>query len=208
MTPDRSHIPAPLAEEQIEQAGALLARAFHNNPLLVHMSPDEGERRRLSPVFLSAFVRYGHLAGEVSTTENALDGVAVWLPPDAVEMQPDLMDQAGINALPSTLGAEAFDRVMTVLGHFDALHKRDVKTRHWYLALIGVEPQRQRQGIAGRLLRPMLARADAERLPCYLETAEPANVPFYLKHGFETVVEEVEPKSGLRIWTFLRQPTT
>lgn len=30
----QSHIPVPLSEAQSEQAGALLARAFHNNPLL------------------------------------------------------------------------------------------------------------------------------------------------------------------------------
>jgi ribosomal protein S18 acetylase RimI-like enzyme len=202
----QSPSPVPLSEEQIEPAGSLLARAFHNNPLLIHMSPDEGDRRRSSPAFFSAFVRYGYLAGEVSATDGTLDGVAVWLPPDAVEMDPDLMDQAGISALPSTVGAEAFGRIMTVFGHLDVLHKRDVQVPHWYLTLIGVDPQRQRQGIAGSLLRPMLAHADAERLPCYLETAEPANVPFYLNMGFEIVVEEVEPKSGIEIWTFLRQP--
>ncbi len=52
----------------------------------------------------------------------------------------------------------------------------------------------------------MLARADAEQLPCYLETAEPSNVPLYLKYGFEIVVEEVEVESGVPIWTFVRQP--
>ena len=204
----QSSSPVPLSEEQIEPAGALLARAFHNNPLVIHMSPDEEERGRSSPAFFSAFVRYGYLAGEVSATEGTLDGVAVWLPPDAVEMDPDLMDQAGISALPSTVGAEAFGRMMTVFGHLDTLRRRDVTVPHWYLTLIGVEPERQGQGIAGSLLRPMLARADAERLPCYLETADPANVPFYLKKGFEIVVEEVEPKSGVEIWTFMRQPTS
>lgn len=195
-----------LPEHHVEQAGGLLARAFFANPLLTHIFPDDGERRRLSPDFFSAFVRYGRLAGEVSTTEGSLDGVAVWTPPDAGVMQPDLMEQAGINALPSTLGAEAFDRAMAVLGHFDSLHARDVPTQHWYLSLLGVEPNRQGQGVASTLLRPALARADAQELPCYLETAEPSNVPFYLKFGFKVVVEGIEEQSGIHFWTFLREP--
>lgn len=201
----QSITPLPLSEAQVEQAGGLLARAFHINPLLVHMSPEEGERERISPAFFSASVRYGYLAGEVWTTE-AVDGVAIWLPPDAVETDSSLMDQAGITALPSAIGARPFARVMTVLDRFDTLRERDAGFPHWYLALIGVEPQQQRKGIAGSLLRHMLARADAEQLPCYLETAEPSNVPFYRKYGFEIVVAEVEAESGVPIWTFVRQP--
>ena len=107
----QSITPLPLSEAQVEQAGALLARAFHINPLLVHMSPEEGERERISPAFFSASVRYGYLAREVWTTE-AVDGVAIWLPPDAVETDSSLMDQAGITALPLAIGARPFARVM------------------------------------------------------------------------------------------------
>ena len=206
MTRDRLRNTVPLSEDQIEPAGSLLARAFLDNPLLRHIFPDEGERARLSPAFFSPFVRYGHLAGQVLTTDGSLDGVAIWFPPDAGEMRPDLMEQAGINALPSTVGVDAFDRAMIVLSHFDALHARDVPSRHWYLSLVGVEPERQGQGVGSALLRPTLARADDEALPCYLETAEPANVPLYLKLGFKVVVEDIEEQSAIRFWTFLREP--
>jgi hypothetical protein len=49
-------------------------------------------------------------------------------------------------------------------------------------------------------------RADAEGLPCYLETEKLRNVPFYRRNGFETVVAGVEPVSGLTYWTFQRLP--
>jgi hypothetical protein len=52
----------------------------------------------------------------------------------------------------------------------------------------------------------MLERADAEGLPCYLDTFQPRNVPLYQKHGFEITIEEVEPNSGVRGWGFLREP--
>ena len=52
----------------------------------------------------------------------------------------------------------------------------------------------------------VVRRADAEGLPCYLETFQPRNVPLYLKHGFQIMAEEVEPASCLRAWFFLRRP--
>ena len=39
-----------------------------------------------------------------------------------------------------------------------------------------------------------------------LETAQPKNVPFYQKHGFDVIVDTIDPTSGLRLWTFLRKP--
>ena len=197
----------PLLENQIEHAGDLFARAFHDDPLNIYALPDERARARLNPTYFSAFVRYGRLAGEVWTTEGSLDGVSVWIPPDkGVDTQPDLEDQAGISALPSILGVEAIYRKREVFDHLETLHERDVQDPHWYLMFIGVEPNRQRQGVGSALLQPVLPRADAEGMPCYLETFQPTNVPFYLRHGFEIVVEDVEPRSDIRFWTFRREP--
>jgi hypothetical protein len=52
----------------------------------------------------------------------------------------------------------------------------------------------------------MLARADHERIPCYLETFLARNVPFYQRHGFKVVVEGTVPESGLAFWTMRREP--
>jgi hypothetical protein len=51
-------------------------------------------------------------------------------------------------------------------------------------------------------------RADAAGQPCYLETAQPKNVAFYEHLGFRRIVETVESQSGLRVWTFRRDPIT
>jgi GNAT superfamily N-acetyltransferase len=70
--------------------------------------------------------------------------------------------------------------------------------------VVGVIPARHGQGFGRALLRPVIDRADAEGLPCYLETAQPGNVPFYQKLGFGVIADMVEPRSGLRLWTFRR----
>src|SRR3546814_17274715 len=45
--------------------------------------------------------------------------------------------------------------------------------RFWYLHYVGVRPDHQGQGHGGRIIRAQTAKADAEGLPCWLETATP-----------------------------------
>jgi len=59
------------------------------------------------------------------------------------------------------------------------LHKRYAPDPHWYLFLLGIDPASQGQGLGGRLLEHVLARADAAHLPCYLETYDISAVRFY-----------------------------
>jgi hypothetical protein len=55
-------------------------------------------------------------------------------------------------------------------------------------------------------MQPVLEKAEADGITCYTDTAEPKNVPFYKRHGFEVVVDMIEPSSGLRLWLFRREP--
>jgi hypothetical protein len=55
-------------------------------------------------------------------------------------------------------------------------------------------------------MQPVLARADASGLPCYLETMNESNVPFYRKHGFVVVSDGEVPERGLRVWAMVREP--
>jgi GNAT superfamily N-acetyltransferase len=72
--------------------------------------------------------------------------------------------------------------------------------------IVGVSPAAQGRGLGRALLLPLMDRADAAGQPCYLETAQPTNIPFYKHLGFRQVVETREPKSGLQLWTFRRDP--
>jgi ribosomal protein S18 acetylase RimI-like enzyme len=93
-----------------------------------------------------------------------------------------------------------------VLGAVDPYHHRDVPAAHWYVMVVGVEPAAQGSGVGRALLQPIMDRAQAAGLPCYLETAQPNNVAFYEHLGFRRLVETVDHQSGLRLWTFRRDP--
>ena len=192
----------PLREENLSAAAEALARAFHSDPLQAYVFPDPIERASRSPEHFAPILRYGLLYGEVLTTEGETLGASVWLPPGEWEVTPERASAAGLNDLPGAIGEEAAGRFFSALGAVEPYH-REVPP-HWYLMVVGVSPEGRGRGLGRALIRPIMDRAEAAGLPCYLETAQPDNVSFYERLGFEQVVDLVEPYSGLRLWTFRR----
>jgi GNAT superfamily N-acetyltransferase len=194
-----------LAEPQIEASGKVLSRAFFDDPVSVHILPDDADRAPRLGWFMALGVLYGHRWGEVYTTGTDVVGNAVWLPPGETDVNEERMMQIGLGDGPERLGPEAFARLLEFLAFCQPLHKEAMPRPHWYLMLLGVDPPMQGRGVGGRLIRPVLERADRDGLGCYLETAKERNVTFYRKHGFDVVVDTRLP-GGPRIWTMRRQP--
>jgi ribosomal protein S18 acetylase RimI-like enzyme len=196
-----------LQKHQIRQAGETIAQAFMQDPLTPYLFPREANRLTPLTWFMTRCVKYGQLYGEAYATDD-MEGAAVWLKPGQTVMTPSRMLRAGYLAAPLRIGLGSFLRLMNAMNHLEELHKRDMPPGHWYLFLMGVIPARQRQGLGGELIAPVLARADAEGLPCYLETGTEINVAFYKKHGFEVLAEGALPKGGPHFWTMRRGPQT
>ncbi len=89
--------------------------------------------------------------------------------------------------------------------YIDTVHKRLAPFKHWFLQIIGVDPQFKGKGYAGKLLHPMFARIDEEGLPCYLETLDETNVPPYEHFGFRIVEKSAIPETKLTNWAMLRE---
>jgi len=104
----------------------------------------------------------------------------------------------------SCLPLRCLARSLHLFGRIDALHNAAMSVPHWYLWALGVEPGMQRRGIGGAIIRPVLDRADQGGLPCYLETANDRNLPFYQRHGFEVGGEHRAHSDGMTIWTMIR----
>ncbi len=195
-----------LNDAQIPAAAATLARAFHDDPLMLYAIPDPAERARLLPEVYARMVRFGTLAGEVYVTAGALDGVALWLPPNAKWTRENI-EASGMHQMATLIGDDAYQRYREVVGREWQARERDMTGTCWYLFLLGVEPSSQRRGLGGAMMRPVLERAGVEQVACYLETENQRNVAFYLKQGFEMIVNGEEAgASGVRFWTFRRTP--
>ena len=194
-----------LPESRLDEAAAALSAAFMNDPLQSYTFPDPDERQRLSPPHFGALLRYGLLAGQVLVSADPGGGASVWMPPDA-QPTDEMFVESGLSRLGELIGEDAARRFGTVIDFVEPFHKAALPEPHWYAMVVGVAPAFQGQGLGRALLQPMLDRAETDGLPCYLETTQPKNVTFYQRLGFRVLREEVEPTSGLRIWTFRRDP--
>lgn len=198
-------MPTSLQTSQIEEVSHVLARAFFDDPLTMWVMPDDERRKKALPWFFKLAARYGDRWGDSFTTDGQVHGAAIWLPPGSAITSPWRLIRLGLLAAPLKFGLPAFMRFMTVMNKMEHHHKSDVPPEHWYLMVLGVEPERQGKGVGGTMIQPVLERADKDRLPCYLETMKERNVTFYQKHGFEVVVDDTF-KDGPRYWTMKREP--
>ena len=82
-----------------------------------------------------------------------------------------------------------------------ATHHENANFPHWYVAMMGVAPEAQGRGHAGKLMRAISKLADSERIPCYLETAGQRNATVYRRFGYavtgtkDVSIEDDEPGS-------------
>ncbi len=191
-----------IREGQVVPASEVLTRAFVDDPDVVQLVPDEHKRARMLSRIFRVELCYGVRRGEVYASPG-LEGIAVWIPSAASNMRLwALIGCGGLRLL--------FKVSWRLLCHLkweevfsSRLHKRLAPFPHWYLALLGVNPEFQGKGFASRLLKPMLARLEAEDLPCYLETVE-EYVPMYQHFGFRVIREVVLPGSVDKMWVLLK----
>lgn len=192
-----------LSHEQVRDLAGIFARAFREDPLFVYALP-EGRSRlpRLQRLF-AANIRYGILYGEVYRA--ASQGLAVWLPPGNTQITPVRALGAGMGRVPFEIGLRAVLRLEQIGALAERLHEQLADGPHWYLFLLGVDPDSQGGGTGSLLLRPVLDQADAAGRPCYLETNNPRAVHFYRKLGFEVVAEGRHSAPGLAYWAMRRE---
>lgn len=196
----------PLREAELPLAASALSRAFHDDPLQIYTLPDPADRAALSPALFEAALRYGLLFGEVLTTAGNPVGAAVWLGPSGWDITPERAEAAGFDRLGGQIGEDAAERFFSALAAAEPYHREAVPPAHWYVMVVGVAPEAQGKGLGQALLQPIIERAHSAGQPCYLETGNPTNVAFYERLGFERVAEIVEPRSGIRFWTFRHAP--
>jgi GNAT superfamily N-acetyltransferase len=194
--------------DQVEVATAIdrqalvetLAQAFQTDPALSWILPDSDHRARalrgLFRVLAPADMRAG-LALRTAGDEAA----ALWRAPGQAHSG-TLEFIRTVVPLVATFGT-TLPRGLKVQESIDA-HRP--KGRFWYLHYVGVRSEHQGKGHGGRIIRAQTATADAEGMPCWLETATPANVPLYERLGFVTQVEWDVAGGGPHFWGMMRPP--
>jgi len=177
----------------------VLARAFDDDPVTRWVYGEGGGRARWSANFFAWQLRRLVPQDATWTTEGR-EGAAIWALPERWRESAGEMLRLVATTFPGILVRTP--RVLRGLGQVEARHPHE---RHLYLAVLGVEPDRQGDGVGSALIRPGLELCDREAIPAYLETAKERNVAFYSRHGFR-VTEELRLPGGPPIWLMWRDP--
>ncbi len=190
---------APAGPADVPLLSWVLARAFHDDPVMAWCVPDPIERRARTPLLFAAyaevFLDHGH-----SYRAGGTAGAALWAPPGADPI-PDHHRDWFEERMDLVLGEDA-DRA----GEVDALLEEHYPEEPCYfLQLVGVVPEHQGRGLGGRLLTTVLEQCDATGTPAYLEATSPDNRRLYERHGFETLGQVTVPR-GPTLWPMWREP--
>jgi len=195
--------------EEIPAMAATLARAFAHDPFYSFLAGGAPERNQRMRDGWSGILRFGSANLTETYTTDDHGGVALWLPPghagpaflDSLRMMPAVARLAGWGRL----------RIVTsVIAELEKRHRHHMAGPHFYLSALGVEPQRQGEGIGSALLRPVLDRCDRAGIAAYLETATARNVLLYERLGFDVVEELTLPRTDVHGWLMVRssRPST
>ena len=189
--------------DDIPTLAAVLARAFAADPFFRFLAGDAPERSQRMRDGWTGILRFASAGLTQTWTTDDRAGAAIWIPPGRGPSS--AVDQ--LRLVPVYGRLIGWLRLRQTGSAIDALDERrriHAPGSHFYLSALGVDPDRQGEGIGSALLGPVLAEADARGLPCYLETATGRNVLLYERHGFEVVEELVLPGTDVHGWLMLR----
>lgn len=185
----------------LSQLAESLAKAFHDDPVMLHMLPElaTGTRTRLEG--LMRLEARGALRHDSVWTSTDGQANAIWKPPNTWKAGGlELLRQ-----LPRTM-ALLRSQVLVALSVLNAIEKKHPLEPHWYLAVLGTEPAGQGKGKGSAVLQPMLDHCDRAGEPAYLESSKEQNVPFYERHGFRVTERLDLPNDGPSLWLMWRDP--
>jgi len=197
--------PTLLQKDDTSAAALVLARAFLDSPVYAAVLTDrtDADRERtllrVKRGFVASVVRHGEC--RAVRDDARILGVTVIHAPGQYPLswRDEIVQATGC----ATTGPVAIMRFLKLTAY---MRERHFAGQHYYLFAIAVDPAFQGRGIGKQLLAELHERADARKMPCYLETEKPRNVKLYESVGYRVVTDENIPRlpSAVRMWTMVR----
>jgi GNAT superfamily N-acetyltransferase len=187
--------------QEIPTLARMLARAFLDDPVASWAwRPDDlrlGALERFQAIRLRQLI-----GGEEVWTTDELTCAALWAPPGRWHMT--LRETAML--VPCFVRPRLFVRMPLVALGWEKLERTHPrKPPHFYLAVLGTEPEAQGQGLGSAVLGGVLEQCDRDGVGAFLESSKERNIDFYARHGFR-VREEIRLLHGPPMWSMWRDP--
>jgi ribosomal protein S18 acetylase RimI-like enzyme len=180
----------------IRRVARTTSLAFADDPVLRWLIPDDDEYEEHHQEIFGNVARRWLATDSLWCTDDAV-AIAGWVPPGRPDVDPE--------------GIVEVDHPEWRVRKFVAL--REAQTthtppeHHWYLNMLATHPDWQRQGLGAALMATVFELADADGLPCYLETETEELVAYYRRYGFEVRSEwdlATDDGPGPHMWGMLR----
>jgi ribosomal protein S18 acetylase RimI-like enzyme len=202
MTEPDNFSPRVASRQESADVVEILVSAFHDDPTWSWAFPDPSARaeqhRRWWGLFVDGAMRFPWVWLTQGNTATS-----VWIPPNETELS-DEQEAALEPALVEMLGLKAA-RVLRAFETFDKAHPQGAP--HFYLSLLATSAEHRGHGYGLGLLAENLRQIDEAQMPSYLEASNPANVPLYMRYGFEVLDSFTLPESGPEVFTMWREPS-
>jgi ribosomal protein S18 acetylase RimI-like enzyme len=180
----------------------MLVRAYMDDPVAMWICKSNPLRTRLLETLYSARLRQLLLHQGVWTNAEH-SSAAVWVPPALG--QPSVRPNATL--MRCVLDPRLMVRLPLLAVGFSAMQRKHPRnTPHWYLSLLGTDPDAQGHGFGSAVLQPVLERCDLDGVGAYLESSKPRNIDFYGRFGFRTI-GELQLPYGPKMWPMWREPS-
>jgi ribosomal protein S18 acetylase RimI-like enzyme len=186
---------------ELGRLAAVLARAFYDDPPIRWVVNDDGRRRKLLEASFGLYLRKLWFKQDECYTTDSVAGAVVWELPG--QWKVGVLGQLRLLPSMARINGRLLPRILRAIAALESNHPVEP---HYYLPVVGVEPEWQGRGLGTALMRPMVDRCDEEKVPAYLEATSPRNRALYERHGFE-VTEQFSLGSGSPpLWRMWRTP--
>jgi GNAT superfamily N-acetyltransferase len=179
-----------------------IVEAFHADPLWSWMFPDEARRSQQHGTIFGLYVDSALPRGGVWMSDERASAAAVFTQPG----EPELTEEDDAKLEPffrESLGDHAPAALETV-HRFEAAAPEG--ETFYYLSFLGTRTDSRGKGIGMDLLAELVALADLEGKPTYLESSNPDNNRRYARLGFEAQGSFTTPDDLHTVTTMWRNP--
>ena len=187
--------------EDVPALATMLARAFQDDPVAGWAWRPDALREAALESFQATRTRQLLPHGEVWTTDD-LSSAALWAPPGHWHSS----FRETLELVPAFARPRLIWRAPLVAAGWEKLERSHPRTPpHFYLAVLGTDPDAQGGGLGSAVLRGVLDQCDSDGVAAYLESSKERNIDFYARHGFR-VMEEIRLLRGPSMWKMWREP--
>jgi ribosomal protein S18 acetylase RimI-like enzyme len=169
--------------DDIDRVVECLALAFRTDPVwgvaLARPDGSTGHHGAFWRSYVEGALRYS----SVFTTDD-VSAVSVWIPPGGTELS-DEQEADVVRLVEASLEPARAQAMFDLWERFEVNHPH--AEPHAYLSLLATHPDHRGRGIGQQLLAEHLDRLDADGVPAFLESTNPANDHRYERAGFRRI---------------------